>query len=99
MGNTKKFLVNRRRTDFFVFRRRIAFQFFCDECRTEREFVSLADAVSLADIKMRDIVRRVESGELHFLETANGHLFVCRQSLSEMADATEKHSDKEKKLR
>ena len=30
----------------------------------------------------REIVRLTNEGELHFLETSGGHLFICQKSLS-----------------
>ncbi len=71
-----------RQHEFFVLRRRQRFQLFCEHCGTDREFVSLDDAVLFSGISTREIVRLVEKGNLHYLESSGGHVFVCRKSLS-----------------
>lgn len=40
-------------------------------------------AAALAGTTPRLIYRQVEAGELHFIETEDGGLFVCRRSLIE----------------
>jgi hypothetical protein len=39
-------------------------------------------AAALAEVSTRAIYRQVESGQIHFTETADGQLFVCLNSLS-----------------
>ncbi len=72
-----------RRHEYFVLRRRLRFQLFCEQCGNEEEFVLLDDAVLFSGLGAREVVRMTETGELHFLETSGGHLFVCRTSLNE----------------
>ena len=55
---------------------------FCFQCEGETEILTLDESVSLSGIATRDILRRGETGEIHFLETVNGHLLVCRNSLA-----------------
>ena len=81
--NAKKIKAVTRRHEFFVMRRRLRFQLYCEQCAADREFVSLDDAVLFSGFATREIVRLAETGELHFLETSGGHLFVCRKSLTE----------------
>ena len=75
--------VTRRRREFFVLRRRFRFNLFCELCETDGEFITIDDAVLFSNLTTREIVCLVERNEIHFLETIRGHLFVCRQSLSE----------------
>ena len=70
-----------RRHEFYVLRRRLRFQLFCEQCAAEKEFVTLDDAVLFSGLAARELVRQVEDGRLHFLETSGGHLFVCQKSL------------------
>ncbi len=79
--------ITRRRQEFFVLRRRLSFNLFCEKCEADGEFVMIDDAVLFSGLTTREIVRRVEIHEIHFVETARGHLFVCRASLKEEATA------------
>ena len=79
----KKITAVTRRHEHFVLRRRLRFQLFCEQCGGDEEFVSLDDAVLFSGLGTRELVRLTEAGELHFLETSGGHLFVCRKSLNE----------------
>ncbi|MDQ4121320.1 MAG: hypothetical protein M3209_07730 [Acidobacteriota bacterium] len=75
--------ITRRRHEFFVLRRRLRFQLFCEQCNAEREFVALDDAVWFSRLTTREIVRQAENREIHFLESLGGHLFICEKSISE----------------
>ncbi len=72
-----------RRHEYFVLRRRLRFQLFCEQCGSDEEFVSLDDAVLFSGLATREVVRLSETGELHYLETSGGHLFICRKSLGQ----------------
>ena len=39
------------------------------------------EAALIAGIDDRGIFREVESGQIHFIESANGGLLICKQSL------------------
>lgn len=54
---------------------------FCAECGRESEMLNLDSAVLLTKIGTREIFRLVETGKIHSLETTNGLLLVCRNSL------------------
>ncbi len=82
----KKITAITRRHEYFVLRRRLRFQLFCEQCGDDEEFVSLDDAVLFSGLGTREVVRLTETGRLHFLETSGGHLFVCRTSLNEKID-------------
>jgi hypothetical protein len=81
--SAKKITAMTRRHEFFVLRRRLRFQLYCEQCVAEQEFVSLDDAVLFSGFATRELVRLVEDGGLHYLESSGGHLFVCRTSLNE----------------
>jgi len=38
-------------------------------------------AATIANVSSRTIYRRVEDGEMHYMETAEGHLLVCANSI------------------
>ena len=77
--STRKITAVTRRYEFFVLRRRLRFQLFCEQCAREEEFVALDDAVLFSGLATRELVRLIEAGELHYLETSGGHLFVCQK--------------------
>ncbi len=80
--SAKKIAAATRRHEFFLVRRRLRFQLFCEQCAADKEFVSLDDAVLFSGLSTRKILRLVETERLHFLESSGGHLFVCRHSLN-----------------
>ena len=53
----------------------------CTGCPEQVGLLSLESAASLFGIPSRQIYRWVESGALHFQESASGHLLVCPASL------------------
>ena len=85
--SAKKIMMLTRRHEFFVFRRRFRCRLFCERCALETEFLSLDDAVLFSGLTTRQTVRLVEAGEIHFLETVGGHLFVCRPALEKSAES------------
>jgi hypothetical protein len=49
----------------------------CPPCGARVEMATPEQAVTLTGIASRVIYGWVESGQLHFLETAEGHLLIC----------------------
>jgi predicted site-specific integrase-resolvase len=45
--------------------------------------VTADDAATIAKVSSRTIYRRVEAGETHYTETAEGRLLVCTNSIRE----------------
>jgi len=43
--------------------------------------LTLDEAVGFAAQHTRELIRRIDAGEVHALETGSGHLLVCRNSL------------------
>lgn len=54
---------------------------FCPNCESEVEMLIFDAAVSLSGIGGREVIRQLARGEIHSIETANGHLLVCQNSL------------------
>jgi hypothetical protein len=78
----EKLLITRRRVEFFVLRERYGFTGYCRECSTERQFVSVEDAMNTSAMTMRALVGLVEDGELHFAESEKGLLMLCQHSVA-----------------
>ncbi|HEY2866598.1 MAG TPA: hypothetical protein VGJ02_05860 [Pyrinomonadaceae bacterium] len=53
---------------------------FCDKCEDKVEILSLEQAVLQTGIHTRDIVRLVDSQQIHAIETNSGHYLICSVS-------------------
>lgn len=54
---------------------------WCERCGEEVRMVTPEQAATLAGTLPRAIYRRVESGDVHFVETRVGTLLICSGSL------------------
>jgi hypothetical protein len=54
---------------------------WCEACGRRVAMVPPDDAATIGKVSSRTIYRRVESGELHYAETAEGRLLVCANSI------------------
>jgi hypothetical protein len=54
---------------------------WCERCGGRVRMVTPEQAAALAGTRPRAIYRRVECGDLHFVETAEGALLICSGSL------------------
>jgi hypothetical protein len=61
---------------------------WCGPCNAEVLMLTPDEAASLAQSTARDIYRRVEADELHSIETDEGNVRVCVNSLGGTAVAT-----------
>ncbi|HXI91929.1 MAG TPA: hypothetical protein VNO24_18085 [Blastocatellia bacterium] len=55
---------------------------WCERCGAQVQMLAPLEVAALLQTTARAIFRGVEAGELHFLETADGGLLVCRNSLN-----------------
>jgi hypothetical protein len=53
----------------------------CPQCNRHTEMLSAEQAVTLTGISSLNLFKLVESGQVHFLETSQGHLLICLESL------------------
>jgi hypothetical protein len=70
----------------FVVYRRGSLQGWCVECAELVEMLRPEDAAAFLRISLRTVFRRVEAEKLHFLETTDGLLFICRNSLTKTSE-------------
>jgi hypothetical protein len=54
----------------------------CAACGEEARMVTIDQAARLARVNSREIYREVEAGMLHFMETTEGSLLICFNSLN-----------------
>jgi hypothetical protein len=82
-GNAKKLLITTVSHEIVVVRvnHQTPAYSYCPKCDTEVEMLALDAAVSLSGIGWREVIRQIVSDELHSIETANGDLRVCHNSL------------------
>jgi len=67
---------------FIIRRRSTLIQTWCATCSEVVKMAALEDAANLAGMRSREVYRAVEAGKLHFLETVEGRLLVCLNSLA-----------------
>lgn len=61
---------------------------WCVECAAQVAFVTPDAAAQLAGKTTRELYRLVEAGSLHFVETAQGQLWLCRTACQVLAGAS-----------
>ena len=54
---------------------------WCADCGEQVAMLTPDQAATIASVSSRMIYRRVEAGEMHYLETPEGHLLVCANSI------------------
>jgi hypothetical protein len=82
-------IMNKQRTTLSIETRKVMvvrpagemFDFWCEACGATSAMVTPERAAEILKIKPRVIYRQVERGELHFVETDAGELFICCVSL------------------
>jgi len=55
--------------------------FACADCGAPAEMLSINEAANRARVNWREIVSRIETGEIHFVERETGEIYVCATSL------------------
>ncbi len=60
---------------------------WCAECACAMTLLTPDDAAALLGVSTRTLFRRAEAGQLHFQETPDGRLWLCRNAV--MAAARE----------
>jgi RNA polymerase sigma factor (sigma-70 family) len=72
----------------FIVRRRPHLTWsWCGDCAATTRFASPEDAAQLVSGSAREIYRRIEAGQIHFIETGDHLLRVCLDSLSPAGNA------------
>ena len=54
--------------------------FNCPHCESKDEMLIAEQAASVFGCARREIYRRVEAGQIHFVETTEGILYICPAS-------------------
>ena len=56
---------------------------WCADCGEQVSMLTPDQAATMANVSSRTIYRRVEAGEMHYTETAEGFLLICPNSIRE----------------
>lgn len=64
---------------------------WCDGCQTQRQMLDSEIAAMISGITLRTLFRWIESGQIHFVETLEGKVLICLQSVT--AKATQLESE------
>lgn len=85
MTNLKKILITTESQEVFILRmnENSNIRGFCADCEKEIRFLTLDEAVNFSALPTRELIRQVERGAVHSVETASGHLLICRNSLEQ----------------
>ena len=86
MTNLKKILITTESHEVFIVRLGGGSNIkgFCAPCAGEVDLLTIDEAVSFSALGTRELIRRIERGAVHAVETASGHLLVCRSSLNDL---------------
>ena len=82
-SNSKKYLITTETKDIFIVRQGSSkcVRWFCDECQMETDMLNLDVAVEVTKIHSMQILKKIQAGKIHSVETANGYLLLCANSL------------------
>lgn len=80
--NTKKVSIRRERHETIIVRRLNRVQMFCTVCESKMDFLTLDEAVNFLQIGTREILTRIETGEIHLTDAPNGQMLVCAKSVA-----------------
>lgn len=85
MTNAKRILITTESREIFIVHgsERQTINGFCEICRAETRMLTLDETVSFTGKSMREMIPEIQTGAVHSIETASGHLLVCQNSLRE----------------
>ena len=66
---------------------------WCDDCAATSQMLSPTLAATLTNISLRTLFRWIESGDIHFVETPDGKIFLCLASVQAQASNPPSVSD------
>jgi len=66
---------------FYISSPRIVFS-WCAACDAEVQMVTVDEAAILRRVNSRTVFQWAEQGRIHFVETPEGRLFICPNSLT-----------------
>jgi hypothetical protein len=73
-----------------ISRSKTSFEGWCNQCEARVKLMGLEEAAAIAGASQRAIFRWAEAGEIHFLETEDGKIMFCLNSISRNEMGTRK---------
>lgn len=61
--------------------RRVSHLKFCHQCQRGTYFITVDEAAVVREKTAREVFRAVEHGQIHALDTSEGFLIICLESL------------------
>jgi hypothetical protein len=90
MTKTRRMSITIQTERLLVINRSRGLYSLCAACGDEVRMVTIDQAAVLARVTSREIYREVEAGMLHFIETTEGSLLICFNSLNDSNLQTER---------
>jgi hypothetical protein len=90
MTKTRRMSITIQTERLLVINRSRSLYSLCAACGDEVRMVTIDQAAVLARVTAREIYREVEVGMLHFIETTEGSLLICFNSLNDSNLQTER---------
>jgi hypothetical protein len=89
VNNSKKILITTESFETFALHitRKGQAVGHCTQCGCEVEVLSIDQAVTASGIRASALIRKIDAGEIHGIETEAGHLLVCAASIVANASA------------
>jgi hypothetical protein len=85
--NTKKYLITTEKHEVCIVKSGYQTQmYFCEKCGFSSEFISLDAATTQSGVRTGELFKLVEFEKLHSIETATGHLLICKSSLEKILE-------------
>jgi hypothetical protein len=80
----RQFVITAEKTETYTVRQEPPqpFQAYCEKCDRGIRCLTVDQTVSVTDLSARTIFRLVEAGDLHSIETDEGHLLICPNSVA-----------------
>ena len=63
-----------------------AIETWCSQCGEQRQMIHPEEAAARAGVSLRAIYRLVEAHKLHFIETSEGLVLICPNSVTQARD-------------
>jgi excisionase family DNA binding protein len=69
-------------------RRKVSIVSWCRECNQRVQMVTVDEAASITGVTSRTMYRWADAEKLHFTETCEGRLLICRESLMPLGNTS-----------
>jgi hypothetical protein len=85
VDNSKKIFITTESHEMFILRMGSKGRAFghCARCKQEVEILGIDRAVSASGLSTSKLMRKIDEGEIHGIETDSGHILICSESLAE----------------